>query len=287
MIKDMAAKEKNILDKVADSKELAIDNQFKMRDVIERLEKKVDLQNKMINDIKAENDFFKNYDRKPDNAIRILIRSLFSIKEADGITILDSFDKIKGERVIDIHIGKMILKNEDVNGLNKVLNHKLRFVFGEDGIKRVGGILGTNSIRFLLNKWYFEEYKKLKFGEDVDGFEEKSREMLATFRIPGEVNNKSINKANKKRKLYAKYCYGCHESGFAGAVSRTDKEHWSHYKSITKKVDMLKIVKNGIGLMPRMGMCYNCDDNQLEMAIEWLIGEKKQNRRISKSVFNK
>jgi hypothetical protein len=148
MIDDMASKEKNILKKVEDSKDLAIDNQFRLRNFIERLEKKVDLQNKMINDIKAENDFFKNYDRKPDNAIRILVRSLFSIKEASNITILDTFDEEKAERVIDIHIGQMILNKEDVNGLNKVLNHKLRFVFGEDGVKRVGGILGQAQLGF-------------------------------------------------------------------------------------------------------------------------------------------
>jgi cytochrome c5 len=132
-----------------------------------------------------------------------------------------------------------------------------------------------------LNKWYFEEYKKLKFGEDVDGFKEKSREVLATFRIPGEINHKSIDKANKKRKLYTKYCYSCHESGFAGAVSRLDTEHWEYYKSTTRKRESFKIVKNGIGLMPRMGMCYDCDDNQLEMAIEWLIGEKDQKTKKS------
>lgn len=275
ILKLVGMAEYKIIKKVESGISGANDNKDEIRDLISTLEQKVELQNRMITDIKKDNNFFKKYDKKPNSAIRMLIGTLFSIEEAEGITIMDSFDGSAKERVIDIHIKKMILKHADINGLNEILNHNLRFVFDDDGIKRVGGIIGTSSIRFLLNKWYFEEYKALNKGEDIDGFKEVTRDVVATFRIPGKIHAKAVSKINKTRKIYKKYCYSCHESGFGGATSKDNFEYWDEFKQTYSRKETIRTVYEGIGKMPQKGMCYDCTNTELIDAIDWLIGDYK------------
>jgi len=72
------------------------------------------------------------------------------------------------------------------------------------------------------------------------------------------------------RMIYQTYCRACHVAGVAGAPKQGDKDAWA--PRIDKGVDVLLLsVKNGLNAMPPQGACTGCTDDQLRLAIEYLV----------------
>lgn len=74
--------------------------------------------------------------------------------------------------------------------------------------------------------------------------------------------------------IYNSYCLACHTMGIAGAPKLGDESAWK--PRIEKGSDaLLSSVKNGLTAMPPKGACANCSDDQLNMAIEYILAAAK------------
>ena len=72
--------------------------------------------------------------------------------------------------------------------------------------------------------------------------------------------------------VYGKFCRTCHETGLTEAPKLGDAEAWA--PRISKGMEaMLLTTKQGLNLMPAMGLCMACSDAELEAAIEHMVGE--------------
>lgn len=69
-------------------------------------------------------------------------------------------------------------------------------------------------------------------------------------------------------------CIACHMSGVAGAPKIGDHAAWQ--PRIEKGIDtLLKDAISGIRAMPPRGLCFDCSDNELKLAIEYMIDNSK------------
>ena len=70
--------------------------------------------------------------------------------------------------------------------------------------------------------------------------------------------------------VYDAACAVCHQIGLAGAPIFVDKSSWGY--RVNKSLDELTYsVKNGLRGMPAMGLCMNCSEQELEMAVSFIL----------------
>lgn len=74
--------------------------------------------------------------------------------------------------------------------------------------------------------------------------------------------------------VYTAACAACHASGAAGAPVLGNTSQWA--PRISK--GMQTLVKNaitGIGAMPPKGGCFNCSDEEITAAVEYMVDESR------------
>ena len=70
--------------------------------------------------------------------------------------------------------------------------------------------------------------------------------------------------------VYNSGCMACHTSGAAGAPKFRDAAAWS--TRLAKGLDTLySNAINGIGAMPAKGLCPTCSDEEIEIAIDYML----------------
>lgn len=70
--------------------------------------------------------------------------------------------------------------------------------------------------------------------------------------------------------IFNKACTACHATGVAGAPKMGDKAAWQ--PRIARGLDLLlQTVINGKGAMPPRGTCMDCSDDDLKVAIEYML----------------
>lgn len=70
--------------------------------------------------------------------------------------------------------------------------------------------------------------------------------------------------------VFNTYCLACHMSGVAGAPIFGDKADWQPH--IEKGMaTLLTNATNGINAMPPKGLCFDCNDNEMQSAIQYMI----------------
>lgn len=81
----------------------------------------------------------------------------------------------------------------------------------------------------------------------------------------------SINLSGEN--IYARFCSACHVSGAAGAPKLTDKVAWAERMAAADQREggFLKVVSEGKGAMPPRGTCMNCNDDDLQAAIDYML----------------
>ena len=73
------------------------------------------------------------------------------------------------------------------------------------------------------------------------------------------------------RQIYEDYCFSCHTPGLSGAPKIGDREAWKFRLAQGKNV-LLDSTINGIQpAMPPRGVCFDCSDQDLEHAIDYII----------------
>ena len=70
--------------------------------------------------------------------------------------------------------------------------------------------------------------------------------------------------------IYSQACAACHDTGAAGAPRTGDLDDWSD--RFDKGLDqMVQSTVDGLGAMPPMGGCGDCDEDDLKRAIEHIM----------------
>lgn len=76
--------------------------------------------------------------------------------------------------------------------------------------------------------------------------------------------------------LYNSYCIACHMNGVAGAPKFGNKAEWQ--PRIEKGIDtLLKDATNGFKAMPPKGLCFDCSEDELRSAIQYMIDNSSSN----------
>ncbi len=73
------------------------------------------------------------------------------------------------------------------------------------------------------------------------------------------------------KQIYDDYCFSCHTPGLSGAPKIGDQEVWE-VRLAQGKQTLLDSTINGIQpAMPPRGVCFECSDQELELAIDYII----------------
>ena len=71
--------------------------------------------------------------------------------------------------------------------------------------------------------------------------------------------------------IYERYCFSCHAAGVAGAPKLNDAGAWA--PRLAKGRDaLLRSTIDGMTGMPAMGLCFDCSEQELADAIDYLSG---------------
>ena len=69
--------------------------------------------------------------------------------------------------------------------------------------------------------------------------------------------------------VYGKFCHTCHNTGLNDAPKIGDAEAWA--PRLAKGAEtLLQTTKQGLNLMPAMGLCMSCADGELIAAIDYM-----------------
>ena len=72
--------------------------------------------------------------------------------------------------------------------------------------------------------------------------------------------------------IYKQACFACHDTGAANAPKLGDKAAWE--PRIAQGLDqLLSTAISGKGAMPPRGTCATCSDEDLRIAIEYMVSK--------------
>lgn len=73
--------------------------------------------------------------------------------------------------------------------------------------------------------------------------------------------------------IYNRSCFSCHGAGVSGAPIPGDEEAWTPRVAKGRET-LLNSVKDGMPPgMPPMGLCTSCTDEELNAAIDFMLGQ--------------
>lgn len=88
----------------------------------------------------------------------------------------------------------------------------------------------------------------------------------------------SVANANAARSgdaVYNSYCIACHMNGVAGAPKFGHPEDWQ--PRVDKGMDvLLKDAMSGLRAMPPKGLCFDCTEDELRSAIQYMIDNSEK-----------
>ena len=92
-------------------------------------------------------------------------------------------------------------------------------------------------------------------------------------KIPSEeaLEEKTLHSG---KNIYDDYCSSCHTPGLNGAPRIGDDEAWAS-RLVRGRASLLQSTIDGIQpVMPSRGICFDCSDEQLDEAIDYMIGHQ-------------
>ncbi|MEM9623980.1 MAG: c-type cytochrome [Pseudomonadota bacterium] len=74
------------------------------------------------------------------------------------------------------------------------------------------------------------------------------------------------------QQVYDQFCFACHASGVGGAPLLGDTAGWGD--RVDKGMDaLMDSTINGINAMPAKGTCMNCSDDELGLAVQYMLDQ--------------
>jgi cytochrome c5 len=74
--------------------------------------------------------------------------------------------------------------------------------------------------------------------------------------------------------LFGSYCEACHTAASSGAPQSHDRSEWENRMEEKTMAGLVESAIAGIGNMPPMGMCNECEVEDLQDIIEYMATEK-------------
>ena len=120
------------------------------------------------------------------------------------------------------------------------------------------------------------------FGFLLSFYHEKSNQqqdplVLETFHSPETFVKQLQNDPEAGKKIFYEFCAACHAKRpqiDIVAPRIGDRKAWRGLRSLGKK-HLLSITVHGLGAMPARGGCFECSDEQLQMAVDYIMDNSK------------
>ena len=96
-------------------------------------------------------------------------------------------------------------------------------------------------------------------------------EPIGKVHIQEDIQKKSLKENQMGRKVYDRYCVVCHRDGLVGAPKLGAKSDWKNRLAAKKIEGLILSATKGINAMPVKGTCYECTEQELKAAIEFML----------------
>jgi cytochrome c5 len=73
------------------------------------------------------------------------------------------------------------------------------------------------------------------------------------------------------QKIYERFCIVCHRDGLVGAPKFRDEQQWKSHLSGKTMDELVAVAVKGLNAMPAKGTCYECSEQELKSAIEYML----------------
>ncbi len=80
-----------------------------------------------------------------------------------------------------------------------------------------------------------------------------------------------VKKENAGKKTYDRFCIVCHRDGLLGAPKFHDEQAWKKRLSDKSMSDLVASVIKGLNAMPAKGTCYECNEEDIKSAVEYML----------------
>lgn len=109
-----------------------------------------------------------------------------------------------------------------------------------------------------------------------DVLQEPIHQTRETFHYPATFVKQLIGDPQAGKKIFKEFCSACHGSPAlidVHAPLLEDKNAWKIKKKLGMKT-LLYITIHGTGAMPARGGCFECSDQQLQEAIQYMLNPR-------------
>ncbi len=210
--------------------------------------------------------------RTNEDKIKRLLNNLFDIESVDSINVGNKYDKESQERILAIHIDKMYLKSGEINNKKIIKNKDIVFKFSPEGLISIKGIKDNQTIRYVVNQWYHDEYKDFENSSDGSDLVTREDSEVLIFEKKSKYDPKENELSDMTPILYETHCYSCHESEYRGAIPMKD-DRWDSILKAKGVSHLYSSVINGMDYMPRKGSCESCTEQEILSLIKYLSTE--------------
>ena len=105
-----------------------------------------------------------------------------------------------------------------------------------------------------------------RVGQDCGGLEGGAGGSVSAPAVAGAAAATGLN----GRQIYDQFCFACHATGVGEAPLFGNLEQWQ--PRIDQGMEqMLAVSLTGRGLMPPMGTCITCSDDEMRAAIQYMV----------------
>jgi cytochrome c5 len=80
-----------------------------------------------------------------------------------------------------------------------------------------------------------------------------------------------IKKEESGQKIYERYCVVCHRDGLVDSPKFRDEQAWKSRLSGKKLEELVASAVKGLNAMPAKGTCYECTEEDIKSAIEYML----------------
>jgi cytochrome c5 len=98
---------------------------------------------------------------------------------------------------------------------------------------------------------------------------------IETYHYPATFVKQLEGDPEAGKKIFNEFCAACHAENPSIEVNAPligDVKRWQAYRKL-KMPTLLKLTIQGNGAMPARGGCFECSDQQLEMAIRYILDQ--------------
>lgn len=101
---------------------------------------------------------------------------------------------------------------------------------------------------------------------------------IQTFHYPALFVKQLKGDPKAGEKIFKEFCRTCHDKKpliDVPAPRIGNKKIWEKYQKLGKSL-LLELTIKGVGAMPARGGCFECSDEQLAQAIQYMLDESKK-----------